>query len=134
MTVHTQGERLLMLRKAKKLTQQQLADKIKVSKTSITYWEQDKSTPKLESLEGLCKELGTTIEYILHGTIEDNKNLNSTEQLAQRIIQLLNEGILSHDDINLINNTTQSFVEHLVKLKESTEAVANGTAPDKKSA
>lgn len=130
MIVHTQGERLFMLRKAKNMTQQQLADRINVSKTSVVYWEQDKSTPKLDSLEGLCRELGTSIDYILHGTTEKNVHLSDAELLAQQLKQFASEGKLSSDDINFINNTLQ----HLVKLKESQDAVANGTAPNKKSA
>lgn len=128
MIVHTQGERLFMLRKAKNMTQQQLADRINVSKTSVVYWEQDKSTPKLDSLEGLCRELGTSIDYILHGATEKNVNLSPAELLAQQLKQFASEGKLSSDDINFINNTLQ----HLVKLKESQDAVANGTAPNKK--
>ncbi len=59
-----------------------------------------------------------------------HNNLTPAELLAQQLKQFASEGKLSPDDINFINNTLQ----HLVKLKESQDAVANGTAPDKKSA
>lgn len=59
-----------------------------------------------------------------------HSNLTAAELLAQQLKQWTNDGKLNNDDIGHINNLIQSFI----KLKESTEAAANGTAPDKKSA
>lgn len=82
----------------------------------------------------IAEKLGISADWLVYGegSIFDNKgnNLNPAELLAQQLKQLANDGKLTNDDINLINNT----IQHLVKLKESTDAVANGTAPDKKSA
>ena len=65
--METLGSRLKSLRKDKKMTQQQLADVIGVSKTSVIYWERDENIPKHESLVQLAKALNITPEYLLYG-------------------------------------------------------------------
>ncbi|MCU4576104.1 XRE family transcriptional regulator [Acinetobacter courvalinii] len=66
--METLGSRLKDLRKERKLTQQQLADKVGVSKTSIIYWEKDENTPKHDSLTALAQTLGCPIDYLLSGS------------------------------------------------------------------
>lgn len=65
--METLGIRLKKIRREKKLTQQQLADSIGVSKTSIIYWEKDENIPKHESLVQLAKVLNVTTEHLLYG-------------------------------------------------------------------
>lgn len=68
--METLGIRLKQLRKNLKLTQQQLADKVGVSKTSIIYWEKDENVPKHESLMALSNALETTPDWLLSGKSE----------------------------------------------------------------
>lgn len=68
--METLGIRLKQLRKNLKLTQQQLADKVGVSKTSIIYWEKDENVPKHESLMALSNALETTPDWLLFGKSE----------------------------------------------------------------
>lgn len=81
----------------------------------------------------IAEKLGISADWLVYGegSIFDNtRNSTPAELLAQQLKELVNDGKLSNEDIGFINNT----IQHLVKLKETTEAVANGTAPDKKSA
>jgi len=75
--METLGIRLKQLRKDRKLTQQQLADKVGVSKTSIIYWEKDENTPKHDSLVALAGSLGCSIQYLLDGSDKDKINKES---------------------------------------------------------
>ncbi|MCH7386594.1 helix-turn-helix domain-containing protein [Acinetobacter modestus] len=72
--METLGIRLKQLRKDKKLTQQQLADKVGVSKTSVIYWEKDENVPKHESLMLLASALDVSPSWILNGDSKDNSN------------------------------------------------------------
>ncbi|MCK4081347.1 helix-turn-helix transcriptional regulator [Acinetobacter radioresistens] len=65
--METLGSRLKKLRKENKLTQQQIADAIGVSKTSVIYWEKDENVPKHESLMALAKILKTTPRWLTSG-------------------------------------------------------------------
>ncbi|OJU95091.1 helix-turn-helix domain-containing protein [uncultured Acinetobacter sp.] len=70
--METLGIRLKQLRKEQKLTQQQLADKVGVSKTSVIYWEKDENIPKHESLMLLSNALNCRPEWLLTGENKEN--------------------------------------------------------------
>lgn len=57
------GDRLRDARKAAGLTQRQLADKINVSNTSISNWEQCVSTPDPDTIQNLCWALEIQPNY-----------------------------------------------------------------------
>ena len=82
--METLGTRLKRLRRDCKLTQQQVADKIGVSKTSVIYWEKDENVPKHESLVALAEVLNTKTDFLLYGltpveTWDDNTPLDDDE-------------------------------------------------------
>ncbi len=76
--METLGTRLKKIRRDKKMTQQQLADAIGVSKTSVIYWEKDENTPKHESLVLLAKTLNVTTEHLLYGFVNVDTWDNNT--------------------------------------------------------
>ena len=47
------SEKLLTLRKAKNLTQEQLAEKLDVSRQSISKWESGQAVPEMEKIVAL---------------------------------------------------------------------------------
>lgn len=61
----TFGEKIKEARKAKKLTQKQLADKIGAAHNSISDWENDKNKPDPDTIELLCGVLEITPNYLL---------------------------------------------------------------------
>ncbi|WP_122902217.1 LexA family transcriptional regulator [Acinetobacter sp. B51(2017)] len=83
------GTRLKQLRKNKNITQQQLAELIGVSKTSIIYWEKGDNLPKHDSLITLGKVLGVSPTYLMQGKTTDNLEENSSYVVPNRFIPLL---------------------------------------------
>lgn len=61
------GGRISFLRKKQGLTQEILAQKIGVSRVSISYWESAVSLPRGDNLVSLAKALNSTPEYIMRG-------------------------------------------------------------------
>jgi len=61
------GDRLKSRRKELKLTQQDVADAVNVSKTSVVFWERGENVPKHESLLLLAATLNTSPEWLLKG-------------------------------------------------------------------
>ena len=59
------GERLKALRRGKKLTQQQLADKIELVKSSICAYEKNTKYPSVDVLIKLCKFFDVSSDYLL---------------------------------------------------------------------
>jgi transcriptional regulator with XRE-family HTH domain len=58
------GDKLRRLRKAKGLTQGELAEKVGVDIKTIVRYETGKNSPKVETLELITKELGAKIVVI----------------------------------------------------------------------
>lgn len=83
------GTRLKQLRKDKNITQQQLAELIGVSKTSIIYWEKGDNLPKHDSLISLSKILGVSSTYLMQGKTVDNIKEDASYVVPNRFIPLL---------------------------------------------
>ena len=58
------GEKLRRLRIARQLSQEQLADKLQVSRQAISKWELGESIPDTENLILLSKFYGVSIDYL----------------------------------------------------------------------
>lgn len=65
------GEKIKSARKAKGLTQKQLATKINAAHNSISDWENDKNKPDPDTIELLCGILDITPNYLLAATSDD---------------------------------------------------------------
>ena len=72
------GERIKNRRLNKKLTQNQLAQRIGVSKQTISNWENNNQLPELETFTMLVKDLNCSSDYLLglSSVPEINKNNN----------------------------------------------------------
>ena len=58
------AKRLKELRIEKKVSQQELANHLGVTPTGVSYWENGKATPSIETLEKIAKFFNVTIEYL----------------------------------------------------------------------
>lgn len=63
----TFSEQLIKLRTAKNLSQEQLADKIYVSRQAVSKWEKALSTPDLDKIVLLAKTLGVSLDELVLG-------------------------------------------------------------------
>ena len=59
------NEKLKMLRKENNLTQEELADKLNVSRQAITKWESGEGIPDIENLKQISILFGTTIDDLI---------------------------------------------------------------------
>lgn len=85
------GARLRMLRQAKNITQKQLADQLRLTKSVISAYETDLRLPSFDILIKLSAIFGVTTDYLLgvnHGQLIDISGLNEAD--SQMVIQLIN--------------------------------------------
>lgn len=61
------SDRIQNLRKAKGISQEELADKIGVSRQAVSKWESEQSTPDVEKIILLSDYFETTTDYLLKG-------------------------------------------------------------------
>lgn len=59
------GEQIVLARKEKNMTQQELADALEVSQRVITYWERKPVALKPEQLSSLADALNVTADFLL---------------------------------------------------------------------
>lgn len=62
------ADRIQNLRKARGISQEELADKIGVSRQAVSKWESEQSTPDIEKIILLSNYFETTTDYLLKGT------------------------------------------------------------------
>lgn len=63
----TFGEKLKKARKDSHLSQEQLADKIGVSRSTVTKWETDRGLPDIDNLRAIAQLVNVSIDYLLDG-------------------------------------------------------------------
>ncbi len=61
------GKWIALLRKEKKLTQEQLAERLGVSNRSVSRWENGRSMPDFSLLWDIAGELDVTVSELLNG-------------------------------------------------------------------
>lgn len=67
-------KRIKELRNIYKLTQQQLADKLGLKKSTIGSWESGKNNPELQALENICNLFGVSFSYFYDEDYRDKLN------------------------------------------------------------
>ena len=85
------GSKILELRKQKNITQEELADKVGVSRQTISKWELGETSPDLKEAKELSKIFNVSIDELADN---DNKELlaskvSNTEKLAGLILKFL---------------------------------------------
>ena len=63
----TIGNRIIALRKAQQFSQEDIANKIGVSRQSVSKWESEQSIPDLEKIITMSDIFEVTTDYILKG-------------------------------------------------------------------
>ena len=82
----TLGERLLSYRNAVNLSQEKLAEKIGVTRQTVSKWETNQSVPDFDKILPLCEVLGLTTEELITGKKEEkNTKLEEIKMEKERI-------------------------------------------------
>lgn len=108
------GDRLKRLRESKKLSQQQLADKLNINRSTYARYELNKTQPDYETLQKLAEFYNVSIDYILTGV--DTKLTEKDERdIAKRMEKikqdLAADGGLSFYGEPLSEEAKQSLLE-----------------------
>ncbi len=78
MTIET-ANRLLKLRKKQGLSQEELAEKLGVSRQAVSKWERSEASPDTDNLIALAKIYGLTLDQLIYGTEESTDNESDNE-------------------------------------------------------
>ena len=68
------SENLQTLRKARGISQEQLAERLDVSRQAVSKWETDGGYPEIEKIMSMCEIFGCTMDELMMGRISVDKN------------------------------------------------------------
>lgn len=86
------AERILQLRKARGLSQEQLANEIGVSRQAVSKWESQQSLPDLDKIIILSEYFNVSADYLLMG--KNNKPQSKEHTIVSRILYLISPFII----------------------------------------
>ena len=77
------GERLLELRKSRHVSQEEVADKLNVSRQTISKWETDSSTPDFDKIIPICELFEISTDELLTGNKEATEENVNTYSMSE---------------------------------------------------
>lgn len=83
------GEKLFELRKKKNLSQEEVAERLNVTRQTVSKWETNQSTPDFDKIVPLCELFEISTEELLKGKKEDaeeKKEINYEEAKETKIL------------------------------------------------
>ena len=90
------GEKIQKLRSENKWTQEQLAEKLYVSRTAVSKWESGKGYPNIDSLKDIAKLFNITIDELLSNEEiidiakeENTTNIKGTNNLMYGLLDII---------------------------------------------
>lgn len=118
------SERLKEIRKSKGLSQEQLAEKIGVSRQAITKWETGKGLPDVENMVIIAEIFKTTLDELLRNSVVTQES-EKPVFVSETIYDIDCE---KHFDLNLGNASTvtlSSGTDEKLHIKLSSETLAD---------
>ena len=89
------GENLFNLRKEKGLSQEEVAEKLNVTRQTVSKWETNQSTPDFDKIIPICELYGITTEELLQGKrFEKSFNEMSTNDIKRKRAAGIGIGVL----------------------------------------
>ena len=79
------GENLKKLRKSKNLSQEELADKVNVSRQSVSKWETGEAYPEMNNILQLCKIFNCEINSLVNDNMVDLDSLD--EEIKMSVVK-----------------------------------------------
>ena len=79
------GENLKIIRKSKKMSQEELAEKLNVSRQSVSKWETGESYPEMNNILELCKIFNIKINDLIHTDMSDISSLD--EEVIMNLVK-----------------------------------------------
>lgn len=97
------SEKLTKLRKENNLSQEALADKLDVSRQSVSKWESGQTYPEMDKLLTLCKIFNVTLDDLTNDSINYNevnkKTKNTFNSFIDEITYILNKSVTMFKNI-----------------------------------
>ena len=105
------GKKIQAIRKTRGLSQQQLADLMDVTRSTISNWECGRRHPHINELQDLSNKLNVTLEYF-------KESGDDVKELIAKASQVFNDKTLSHE---VKANAYKQLMKIYIKADEKNE-------------
>lgn len=120
-------EKLQELRKNRKLTQEELAEAIFVSRAAVSKWESGRGYPNIDFLKELSAFFEVTIDDLLSGemllSIAEKENKSNIQSICDRLLGIIDVCSIMLIVLPLYPNTVNGFI-YSVNLFEYTQTTS----------
>ena len=99
----TFGNKLLQLRKNRKMSQDMLAEKLNVSRQTVSKWELDETLPDTDNLIKIADLFFVSVEYLVNVDVYDVKRINEFRL----------QNIDKFDAVNFLAAVSSAFVSSI---------------------
>lgn len=89
------ADRIQYLRKAKGISQEELAEKVGVSRQAVSKWESEQSMPDLEKIIAMSDFFEVTTDYLLKGIEPAKDQEQKTKALASKILYIASTALIA---------------------------------------
>ena len=106
MEKRTMGTLMAAMRKARGLTQQQVADRLGVSNKTVSKWECDDGCPDIAMLPAIAEIYGITVDELLRGEVNGEKQMlgaSAQERTEKQKAYLLNSARMRYRTVSIIS-------------------------------
>ena len=79
------GDNLRQIRKDKKMSQEELAEKVNVTRQSVSKWENGESYPEMNNILELCKIFNCKLNDLVHAEMTDISSLD--EEIVMNVVK-----------------------------------------------
>lgn len=89
------ADRIQYLRKSKGISQEELADKVGVSRQAVSKWESEQSMPDLEKIIIMSDYFGVTTDYILKGIEPVVDKEQKGKEIASKVLYIASTALIA---------------------------------------
>lgn len=107
------GDRIVMLRESENLTQQELAQKLGISRSALSHYEKNRRAPDYETLVKIAKYFHVTTDYLLANVTKEEIEIDGYKMI---ILRWIKEGRTPEqiiEDDKLLNDFKKKIRKHL---------------------
>ena len=118
------NEKLRMLRKESNLTQEELAEKLNISRQAITKWESGEGIPDIENL----KQISILFKVSIDELIKEDKEINLSDRKKYSYVEELGIDHTKHFDVNITKIEELNIIsnnEETVKIEIVSNEIEN---------
>ncbi len=79
------ADKILMLRKSRGMSQEELAEKLNVSRQAISRWEMGTAQPDVQNVLQISKLFGVTADYLINDEYESDEEIPCVKEVKNQL-------------------------------------------------